>query len=230
MATDSSQFWDNFELELLNEQVVLFRGYLEMMEGFLETEVGNIREQATRLRRLRLEKMRQKGGQFDPTEDAPPDEAWLNSQEQMIASVFASKLRESFLISLWAFLEARLVEECRYRERWGTTKLPVAEVIQASSIIEKAKECLAGQIDFGGRELKHIKNLSLFRNFIVHAGGRFENMKHKDKKRDLENYVSLERKRERTLSLSGEGIVIHKGFCEKALDRVEAVFELLEKK
>jgi hypothetical protein len=221
MVKETPRFWDDFDLMVMDDQVDLFRDYLHVMEEFLETEAKRYRERARRLCRERYEKLRQHGCQFDPIEPPPSEEAWIRNQEQMVEAVFASILRKSFFIGLYAFLESRLLEECRYRERWGRTKLPLADVIGRG--IDTAKECLKGQVDFGGREWQEIKRLQRLRNFVVHCGNNFENVKSERDEELLKNDVA----QEQFLSLGYNGITFHQGFCEKALDAIEAFLDVL---
>lgn len=221
MTREASRFWGDFELAAMDEQISLFRDYLHVMEGFLEAEAEKHREQAVCLRRERYDRLRQESSQFDPTEPLPSEEAWAGNQEQMIEAIFASILRRSFFISLYAFLESRLVEECRYQEQWGKTKLPLTDV--TSGGIDKAKDCLKGQVDFGGREWQEIRKLQRLRNFVVHCGNSFENVKSACDERCLKEYVA----QEQALSLRWKGIVFHEGFCENALDTIDRFLKLL---
>jgi hypothetical protein len=218
---EASRFWNDFELTVMDEQIEFFRDYLCVIEDFLEIESKKSRERATRLYHEQYEELREQGSRFDPTEPSPPEAAWADTRAQMIDTVFASILRESFCISVYAFLESRLVEECRYRERWGTVKLPLTDVISGG--IDTAKECLRGQVDFGGQEWQAIKKLQKLRNFIVHCGNSFENVKSEDVERDLKEIVA----QESFLSLGSNGIIFHKGFCEKAIDSIEEFLKLL---
>ncbi len=168
----------------------------------------------------RYRKLIEKGGLIDPTEPPPAEEAWVSNQKEMIETIFIATLRESLFISLYAFLELRLIEECRYRERWGKTEVPLKDVIRGG--IDKAKDCLKGQVDFSGREWQEIKNYQRLRDFFVHCGS-FENVKSEDHKRLLREYAN----REPTLSLGSNGIGLQKGFCEKVLDTVEEFLRLL---
>lgn len=219
--TEASKFWDHLNLVTMDQQISLFKDYLCVMEDFLETEAGKYGERATRLRRERYQRLREEGIRIDPTEPPPPEEAWVSNQEQMIETVFASMLRKSFFISLYAFLESRLVEECRYRERWGRTELPLVQVISGG--IDTAKECLKGQVDFGGREWQEIKKYQRLRNCIVHCGDSFENVKSERDERLLKECVA----QEQALSLGWKGIVFHRGYCEAVLNTVEQFLQLL---
>jgi hypothetical protein len=220
-TSSSSKFWDETKLLEMDNQVGFFRDYLQVMENFLEAEAQKYHEHRARLRQERYGRLKQEGRQFDPTEPPSLEEDWANHQEQMIDTIFASILRKSLFISLYAFLESRMVEECRYRGRWGKTALPLADVIGGG--IEEAKKCLKGQVDFSGSEWGEIKKLQRLRNFIVHCGDSFENVKSEHHEKPLKQYVA----EEQALSLKGDGIVFHKGFCEKALDAIERFLELL---
>lgn len=220
-TSDPSEFWDRMALLEMDEQVELFRDYLQVMEESLEAKAQEYRERGAHLRQERYARLKQEGRQFDPTEPLPPGEAGASYQGQMVETIFASILRESFCVSLYAFLESRLVEECRYREQWGKARLPLADVISGG--IDTAKECLKGQVDFSGQEWQAIRKFQRLRNFIVHCGNSFENTRSEHNERCLKDDVA----HEPFLSLGNKGIIFHKGFCEKAIDLVETLLELL---
>ncbi|MEA3351433.1 MAG: hypothetical protein U9Q82_12485 [Chloroflexota bacterium] len=233
MATKKSKidkFYDTLNMVVLEEEITLYREYIQFMENHLTDETEKYQKLGIRLRKKRHERHKQEYKQVDLTEPPSPEIALADTQEQKIATVYASILRMSFFVSLYSFLEAYLIEECRYREHWGRTSIPLEDVIHGG--IDKAKECLKvdkqkdkdclkNQIDFGGNEWRKIKELQELRNFVVHSGNSFDNAK-ENKKEILEQIVE----KEQTLSRSGDGILFRRGFCEKALIAIEDFINL----
>ena len=173
--TESSSYWDYIYLTAMDEWISILRDYLDTMETFLDTEARKHQERASDLRRERYRKLKEEGKQIDPTESSLAEAAWADNQAMMIDLAFASILRESIFVSIYAFLEHRLIEECRYREQLGKTDVPLIDVIKGG--IDTAKDCLKGQVDFSGPEWQEIKKYQRLRNFIVHCGSSFVNVK-----------------------------------------------------
>jgi len=207
------------QLKLIAE-MDLFEQYLEVMEGFLETEAQKYRE---RLKDLREET---RAGKRITQPSFVTEEDVINLDLQMLDH-FTNILRKSFFVGLYTFLESRLMEICRSQKRADSSQ-PLSDI--PGKGIYKAKTYLVKVLGINfpfdtNPEWKEIQDYyRRLRNCIVHNEGRLdEGMKSKEDLEALRDYVA----RKQTLSLPGKEIILHRDFCKEALDTIRKFFDSL---
>jgi len=180
-----------FDLEFEGE-VGLFEAYLQNMEGFLGSEITRLKAEIK--------------------DTIVLDEKLVNMELQVVGHHFPNILRKSFVVSLYSFLEHRLIEECWSRK--GNDILLNPSDIRG---IDRARVYLTKvlRVNFpsDSPEWEEIQSIRRLRNCIVHNHGKCDG----DKFKSLRDYVA---QNSDTLSLSGDEIVLSGEFCEQALHAV----------
>ena len=201
----NADFADLFALFLFGE-IDLFEAYLENMEGFLEEQYEELREEIRTGKRI-----------------VPPDEPPIYQVD-----LFANILRKSLFVSLYGFFESQLTAACRARKQArDDIQLSLSDITGRG--ITRAKvylvKVLRVNFPFGTNpEWQEIQEYRILRNCIVHNEGVLEGMSSKDVAK-LRKYID----RKQTLSLwwDDDIIILKKGFCEEALDTIRRFLRLL---
>ena len=194
----------------------LFGDYLATMESFLETRRQECSE---RLEVLRSEQQSGKILAVWPYDSDPPEiqaeEMWLQTFEG-----FANILRKSFFVSLYGWIESKLVEECYCRDdKWET-------VTNGGSKLKRAMQYLTRvqRIEFSLGESKEWSRINgdyrRLRDCIAHNEGKLNDRY--SKQTELERYVD----QEPALALSpyGDEIVLGPDFCAEAFSTIARFF------
>lgn len=134
-------------------------------------------------------------------------------------SEFPAILRSSLLVSVYAFFEQKLVEECKPTKNG----LTISD-IKGGSIIQRAKKyiekVMEKEFPTNNEHWMYIREVNAIRNCIVHNGSFVE--LNDSKLRNIINNM------ENIKINDNNKIVIEQGFVEKMIDHVDAfLFELL---
>jgi hypothetical protein len=208
-------------LESLN--LAFFEEYLELMEDFLSGETKYHRKKWLHLSRKRTKKLKEDleaGRKINP--NIPVEEQLARLEEEKIGRIYTQMLRQSFFLTLYAFLENAMDKICIYNE---SESKPYTEA--EGNGIDKAKGYLRGLgVEFGrNAEWSKIKNYQKLRDCIAHNQGLLnERFIPESKRKALSNYVN--RKNE-GLFLSGEKITLDDSFCENVLHNIRDFLDSL---
>jgi len=133
-------------------------------------------------------------------------------------------LRRSFLISLYSFIEYSLLDICRLIRR-KDIKVSVSD-IKGQNDIDKAKvyitKVLCADFPSNSSRWRDIQASRRIRNCIVHNSGEVE--EGSPDRKPIEDYIKVNKG---LLRLSGNEIVLERGFCEKMLQATKDFFALL---
>ena len=207
------------ELDLDHRLEFLF-DYYETMESFLEAETQMYTEWLSQFPanyKPDFEQAYEIGGAVVKG-DPVFDEIRELSSRLLQVDDFANLLRQSFFISLCAFLEARLNNECESRKKEdGTIKLALHDIY--SKGINRAKtylvKVLGGSFPFGrSAEWQEVQRYIKIRNCIVHKEGRITG----DNK--LKRYIDSKQNISYSSALGEDSVVLGKGFCNEALSTI----------
>jgi len=210
---DSLDLWERVMTDIPTE---LFYDYLANMERFLEAEARKLRET------LEATKRQMESGELTepsclgkmPVEIEAMEH--LKYQLQQIKE-FENILRKSFFVTIYAFLESRLLEDCRSQlSKRDDISLSLRDI--GGHGIDKAKTCmkiLKVPLDTSCSQWSEIQKYKQLRHCIVHNEGRLDEGFPDSK--GLRSYVSANP----SLSLSPNGeIILSKDSCKEALDTV----------
>lgn len=174
----------------LEHQLEFLRNYLTTLEGFLSSYVET---------------------ESDPFDDS------FNKQE---IYEFMGLLRSSFLVSLYSYLETRLVNECRQSQQDNPSIKLSFDDINGRNIIKKAETYLVKVLDTSfpfdtDPHWKEIHWYNQIRNCIVHKEGKVFD---KELKKYIESRsdISLEK------AFGNVYLILSNSFCEKALSTISA--------
>lgn len=199
---------------------ILFRDYLEVMEGFL------LISEKKAVAKLEGEKnFNWKIVNYDYDYD-----------ELLSIYLFGNLLRQNFFVGLFSWIETALINECRKLGKSNEKKesfdsFKDKSKIKKSSSIDQAKRYLLDihKYPFDShlkKEWDEIKNYQKLRNCIVHNGGNLEDCKYKDQiVKFIKNKKNL-RLITPNKSFPGEDKVVEllPGFCEEAIEVTERFF------
>ena len=214
-------------LYALGNRIALHQQYLEDLENFLESEKQQYQEDLEKVPPVDIRLV-----DIIPVDDEFKEEMYQQAHAQHYyedkleaLDEFARMLRKSFFVSLYTFLESQFNEECRARRQEKNTQLVLSDI--SGSGIGRAKKYLAKvlEVDFpfaSSLEWQEIRKYQQVRNCMVHSDGALEGMG-QDKIDKLKQYIDSKP----TLSLSGNRIMIHSGFCEEALQTIGRFLLLL---
>lgn len=207
---NSEEMYLRMKKFFLDHEVANFYRYLESMESNLDSmaqqtsiEVQNIKQE-----------IRESGESVERRKELLE----LLGETSRIEG-FANLMRQSFFVSLYAFLELWLLRECRIEgKRREDVKLSLSDL--RGTGIEKGKvylsKVLGLQFSFGtSSEWEKIKKYKLLRNCIVHRQGSLTGLSNLEVNRSLEQFV----KDEEGLSLhsTGSQVVVKHEFCAEAM-------------
>lgn len=173
----------------LEHQLEFLKNYLTTLEGFLSTS-------------------------YAEAEPIPLDESFSKQE----IDEFTSLLFSSFVVSLFSYLETRMVNECRKSQQEDSEIRKSIDKLPGNNNIHKAKKYLVEELDtsfpFDNDPVwKEIDYYNKIRNCIVHKEGRVVD---KEMKKYLEgrNDISLEK------AFGNDYLILTKNFCEKMLSDV----------
>ncbi len=115
---------DDIYWAIENPEVGAFRAYLHSIEDFLRTEkqkhISSMDEISDKI----------KSGEIPPPDnpDQFPLELEYDYYHLAMMDDFANILRKSFFVSLYSFLESRLMRRCRRLERRANSSLSVTDI------------------------------------------------------------------------------------------------------
>lgn len=144
-------------------------------------------------------------------------------EEQLsLVDEFANILRQSFLTSLYGFLESQLFQLCHALKSYDEKNTPILPD-KRQFYLQNVKPFLK-QIGFpiGSRLWQEIDNYRMFRNCIVHHEGKPDKTSEGEKLRRYIGNAPL------LFLWEGEGeerIILKQGFCEETLDMIYMFYE-----
>jgi len=206
-----AEAFEGIEREILLMHLGLFEQYRNIIEDFLEGESFQKAREELGIRR-----------QVDPETPIFKEQEDLLDFEEV--GYFADVLRRSFFISLYEFLEFKLKEECRYRQRKKDDVLLSVSDISGSGLNRvKIYFTKVLRIDFPANSTEWGKingGYRQLRNCIIHKGSKVA-----ESEKSLRGFIE----REPGLSLHSDSgtVIIHKEFCKEVLDTVEKFVWLL---
>jgi hypothetical protein len=209
---DDFSMFDTWEFSEAGSELFLFQEYLRTLESFMEIQAQKHEESLKELIA---------SGQIGYDEESGPESNYDSHMLDLLSS-FEDMLRKSFFVSLYSFLEATLINECRSQSGSNNNVSVSFNDFQGKNDIDKAKAYYTRvlQLNFPSNtpEWCEIQNYKTLRNCLVHAQGRVDGMKNKDDQAKLWKFI----KHKKTLFLPHYGIVIfEKGFCDEALVTIE---------
>jgi hypothetical protein len=197
------------------KEIQFFKDYLETLENFLRTEAEYLDSYIVAI----------DSGDEPVPEGSSPREVEEQLRDRLDGiDDFANLLRSSFFISLYSFLEWRLIEECQYRQG-AHIALSLSDIRDHKNPLDRFQRHFANvEIYFPGdtTEWREIQDYRVLRNCIVHNRGRLSGFRRK-KQRFLDY---IKRKRDQLL-ISGDEIVLNAAFCSEAFETVKRFFCLL---
>lgn len=178
---------DNFEGEFW-----WFDEYLRHLESYLENDFAS--------------------DHLDGQEITPMQEVYVNEPEYYLEALdwHRNLLRRSFLISIYSYMEHKLVMVCRAKEK--TSHCRLSDVKARNDLERVRKFCLEElHVEFPEKtpEWREIKNYRLLRNCIVHHSSMIDE---DYKSNELMNYLI---KKRGLLTIYSNEIFIEKGYCEE---------------
>jgi hypothetical protein len=205
---------------LFKFEIGVFRAYLMTMERFLEDEAQQLNKEIEELQ------VNNDTESLDirpsPEED---DETGFDvgfivfHLEDRLTTIdeFTNMLRSSFFVSLYSYLESRLVNECRARTNEHT--LITFSDLAGQSDLDKTKmyfaKVLRTYFPSDTPEWQKIQNYRRVRNCIVHRRNRL------DDKRDAELYRYIRENKDCNLRIVGEEVFLDAQFCNEAYETIE---------
>lgn len=177
----------------LAHQLEFLRNYLATLEGFLSTSYGE-------------------------AETIPFDDSFSKQE----IGEFTNLLFSSFVVSLYSYLETRLVKECRQSQQDDPNIKLSFDDINGRKIIKKAETYLVKVLDTSfpfdiDPNWKEIENYNQIRNCIVHNEGIVS-----DKNKELKKYIEKRDDASLEKAFGNDYLILSKNFCEKMLSDVEA--------
>lgn len=172
----------------LGNQLEFLRDYLETLEGFLSSHAE--------------------------TESVSFDDP---SYKQKIYE-FIDLLRSSFLVSLYSYLETRLVNECRQSQHDNPSLKLSFDDINGRNIIKKAETYLVKVLDTSfpfdtDPHWKEIHWYNQIRNCIVHKEGKVFD-------KELKKYIESHSDISLVQAFGNDYLILSNSFCEKALSTI----------
>jgi hypothetical protein len=201
-------------------------GILEIEQGFTIHEIERLRRfldtlepQIQKSREEWEDKIKQQASQIQDPEardeflDFSSDEYWEFEEYERI-------LRNSFLVTVYAFLEARLGWFCMTTQK--RLKLPISWTdLRGEDTLDRARLYLAKlsglRFPTNSIEWQNIRRYEKLRHFIVHRAGRI-------RKDDEDTWRFAQNKRLVTAdgSLNDDLILLPSAFCEEVLKDIES--------
>jgi hypothetical protein len=208
---NTMDLWERAMLDLGDME--LFRDYLNTLEAFVEAEREKCSERMEAfLSNLQSDRVAIASHDQQPWE-IQGEKMWLGMLEG-----FANILRKSFFVSLYGWLESRLVEECHSRDDNWQAAIPEGNKLkQAVLYLTQSSINFLGESREWGRVYGRYRPL---RNCIVHNEGKLD--ERCTCRAKLEKYID----REPALTLSpydGE-VMLGADFCVEALDTIRRFF------
>jgi hypothetical protein len=197
-------------------EIVLFENYLTTLGSFIESQAKPHRESLEELRA---------SGQITHADDGPPPEEDYDRYHLDLLDQFTNISRRSFFLSLYAYLESQLINECRKRKR-EDCPLSFSD-IKGPNEIDKAKtyftKVLRVSFPSDTPERQEIQDYRRLCNCITHNQGRLDDGLDSQDQKPLREYIA----RKKNLSLHGDEIYLDDGFCEEACRTIGKFLRLL---
>ena len=203
----------------LDYQRYLYEDYLDALGGFLQLEVDGYSKQLNELPANYKGRagvpLRLKG--YITEEDFIADEVNEISTNLQKIDEFADLLEKSFFISLYAFLEAQLNNECRTRKRENKSIKISLEDVHGTGI-NRAKtylvKVLGSSFPFeANSQWQEVKLYGKLRNCLVHNEGKVSD-------EELKKYIGSKNNLSYVPAFGGDYVVFGKGFCRQALSTI----------
>lgn len=149
----------------------------------------------------------------------PEEREWEFRDRLNVIDDFTNLLRSSFFVSLYSFLESRLVNECHSR-KGAHTPLRLSD-IRARNELDRIQKYFTKvlRVYFPNEttQWQEVQNYRVLRNCIVHNRGVLSGSR---EERQLQNYID----RKSDLRIVGDEVFLDTAFCSEALETVKAFF------
>jgi len=203
----------------LDYEIANFYRYLEAMEESLR---DRLRETSVEIQRAKAEIQ-----ELGESAEHRAELVELLAESSRVEGI-VNLMRQSFFVSLYAFLELWLRRECRVEgRRRENVKLSLSDLRGRG--IEQAKtyftKVLESEFPFASEEWNKIKKYQWLRDCIVHRQGSLTGLSDYVIKSELKKFVEAEN----GLCLCGPGsqILIEHDFCVEALQTIRSFLALL---
>lgn len=209
-SDDPYDYISNTERSYFEHEMSLFSDYLESMTKFLEGESE-----------LHQESIQQ-------FVDSAPDEIFdwspvaYEQYRLEIITEFSSTLYYSYFVTLFSYLENKLVKECKRRQNEKKILLAFSD-IAGQNDVEKAKvyfkKVLQTPFPSSSIEWEAIQKHKMVRNCIVHQRGIIDDLKQDDK---LQAYLKKKN------LLNDNKITLNQEYCKEVTDTIRKfLFQVL---
>jgi hypothetical protein len=218
---DEPHFLDDVDRVLFEADFQIHHDYIEFMENFLDAEEKKEKD----IIKAFLKEY--------PDEEKENALLWMNASGIIPGRVaqLAGFMRASYLVSLYSYLENRLISECRSRKT-DLISLNVRDIRGRNELDQVTKyftQVLRVRFPENAPEWKTIDYYRIVRNCIVHARGRIDELRNNDERNKLQHFVSkqqnisLVRNKDDVISsFKSDGeLYIYRGFCEEACRTIE---------
>ena len=223
----------SFRLEILEAELDLLENHLAVIEGFLGPEVKKHQEIIASIVDALNNNIRERidaGAQigFRSSSDMSAEEM-LATTEWRKVNHLAQTLRKSFFFSLYAFLEARFDEECRYeghRQRERGDVLKTLNDIAGTGIIRARTywtKVLRRHFPDNTQWQEIHDGYRPLRNCIVHSSGRLDKTRTDKDALALQKFIDSKR----SLSVLDDEIILNQDFSKEALNNIRGFFVAL---
>lgn len=230
---DTSKAMVTMEQLFFEAEIHFFKDYLETLEEFLGTEAQHLAQSLETLdlgyEPLAEERNRARDeddyeAEYEHYYEPSPREVEEQLRERLNdIGDFANLLRSSFFVSLYSFLESRLIKECESRKGADVQR----SLSKGDNDLEKFQNYFADvlQIYFPGDtpQWQEIQNYRDLRNCIVHNHGKLAGLR----KSSADRLCKYIRGKEDLLSISGDEVFLNAAFCSEAFETVKRFFCLL---
>ena len=201
----------SYNARFLRDDVRLLLDYIETMEEFLDAE-----------HKRGAETLQEILSELDPDELRDVADTDYSVKGIDLFSVF---VRNSTFVSLYSFLESKLIDECRSRKS-NEILLDFSD-IRAADDMERVKKYFAKvlRINFPSntREWETIQKYRIIRHCIVHAQSNISGLKDLNDRKKLEHYIG----QKPNITLLGDYMCLGKGFCEEACKTIETFLRMV---
>lgn len=220
----------SFRLEVLEAELDLLENHLSVIEGFLKPEVEKHQETIAGIVDALNNNIRERINEgaeigFRSSSDLSAEEM-LATTEWRKVNHLAQTLRKSFFLSLYAFLEARFDEECRYegrrQEERGDVLITLNDIAGTGIIRARTYWTKVLRRNFpDNTQWQEIHDgYRPLRNCIVHNSGRLDKTRTDKAALALQKFVNSNR----SLSVLDDEIILNQDFSKEALNNIRGFF------
>jgi hypothetical protein len=219
---DEPHFLDDVDRVLFEADFQIHHDYIEFMEDFLDAEEKKEKD----IIKAFLKEY--------PDEEKENALLWMSASGIIPGRVaqLAGFMRASYLVSLYSYLQNKLISECHSRKT-DLISLNVRDIRGRNELDQVTKyftQVLRVNFPENAPEWKNIKNYRIIRNCIVHARGRIDELRDNGELNQLQDFVSkqpnvslIRNKDDIISSFKSDGeLYIHHGFCEEACKTIQA--------